>query len=243
LGHMWHWASLARELLSLPSLKINLMVSAIIAADPFFRVMTQRYYREVSRPHPKFPIVRKAQYGVAVCPLPDTPQHYLATIDPAGRRNVRKALRLGYHFSRIDYNQHLDEVTAIHQSAQLRQGRPLPDEMQAPAKPICDPPAQSPTHDFPYFGVIGPDGRLVAYAGCLIAGELCSIERVFGHSSHLSDGIVPLLIVSIAEHTMRHHPQVRYYTYGTYYGASENLRRFKRKFGFTPHKVNWKLGS
>jgi hypothetical protein len=36
-----------------------------------------------------------------------------------------------------------------------------------------------------------------------------------------------------AEYVAENHPAVKYYCYGTYFGARETMKRFKRKFGHT----------
>ena len=51
-----------------------------------------------------------------------------------------------------------------------------------------------------------------------------------------------LVIVEAARDILENYPGVKYYMYGTTYGASETLRRFKRKFRFVPTKVKWVLG-
>ncbi|MBC7701635.1 hypothetical protein [Aquabacterium sp.] len=156
------------------------------------------------------------------------------------KRNLKKALSLGYRFERIDYNQHLDDITVIHRSSKIRQGRAMPEHFfTARAPSIVDPPSTNPTHDYPYFGIFKGD-TLVAYASCLVAGELCTIETLYGHHDHQVDGVIPLLLVSMGDHLIAHHPQVLYYVYDTYFGASETMRRFKRKFLFLPHRVTWR---
>jgi hypothetical protein len=118
----------------------------------------------------------------------------------------------------------------------------MPKEFfEQPASAIEDPPSRCNVHDYPYFGVIR-DGRLYAYASCLVAGEICSIETIYGHAEHLSDGIVPLLIIGIAQYVMQNYPGVKFYGYGGYLGAGESMKRFKAKFDFKPHKVDWILG-
>ena len=68
------------------------------------------------------------------------------------------------------------------------------------------------------------------------------LEHVYGHADRQPDGVVPMLIVGIAEHLIRQRPMVKYFCYGTYFGASTTMRRFKRKFLFEPHRVDWQLG-
>lgn len=233
---------LAAELRGLPQVTINLRCAETAGNDPFFERIVRDFYREAVRRHPKFPLVRHYEYGFSVHRLSPDPADYLLAIEGAARRNYKKSCRLGYRFERIDYNEHLADVTAIVRSAPVRQGRPMPERFFThEALPSRDPPSRSPLNDYPYFGILR-DGRLYAFASCMIAGELCSIESIYGHADHLADGVVPMMIVGIAEWVATHHPGVRYYAYGTYFGATETMQRFKRKFGFIPHRARWVLG-
>jgi hypothetical protein len=228
------------ELTNLPSVSIDLMMSETLNNDPFFRQVTEHFYKTATRRHAKFRLIRQLEYGVAVSVLRNTTLTYSDRVGSTAKRNLKKALRLGYRFERIDYNQHRDDITAIHRSTKTRQGRAMPERFfTEPAPLISDPPSTNPTHDYPYFGIFHGD-TLVAYASCLVAGEICAIETIYGHDDHHANGVVPLLLVSMADHLIAHHPKVLYYVYDTYFGASETLRRFKRKFLFNPHHVTWR---
>ena len=98
-------------------------------------------------------------------------------------------------------------------------------------------------HDYPYFGIFNADNKLVAYASGIVAGELMEVEHIYGHSDFQSDGVVPMLYISIAGYVMEKFPRVKYYCYGTFFGASPSLQRFKKKFKFLPHRVSWVLKS
>jgi hypothetical protein len=177
-----------------------------------------------------------------MCRLPGTFDEYFMRVEGSARRNYKKALREGCAVRRIQFNDHLEAIREVRMSADVRQGRPMPEEYRRGlVAPSTDPPSRSPLHDYPYFGVFLGD-KMVGYAGCLVAGEVCSLEHILGHADHLAVGAVPQLIIGIAQHLYRHHPQVRYYTYGMYFGGGEGLRRFKRKFDFLPHRVDWVLG-
>ena len=67
------------------------------------------------------------------------------------------------------------------------------------------------------------------------------LATVFGHRAHQKNGVVPLLIAGIADYIYANYPGVKYYVYDKYYGASPNLRRFKKKFGFAPCVVRWRF--
>jgi hypothetical protein len=240
-GQLKRLSQTAGEISKLPVISINLMLSGTQGNDPFYQEITRRFHQNATRRHHKFPLVRQLEYGVAVCLLKDDPRAYSHRLGSTAQRNLKKALRLGYRFARIDYNQHLNAVTDIHRSAKIRQGQAMPKHFfSAKAPSIVDPPSRNPLHDYPYFGIFKND-VLVAYASCLIAGDLCAIETIYGHVDYHADGIIPLLLVSMGDYLIAHHPQVRYYAYDTYYGASETMKRLKRKFLFHPHRVSWKL--
>jgi len=197
-------------------------------------------FRAMTRRHRRFPLIRADEYGVALCRLPATFDAYFMSIEAAGRRNVKKAERAGYAFARLDCNAHLADIADIIRSAKTRHAS-MPDLPDGGLRPCANPPSRSAAHDYPYFGVTRA-GRAVAYAGCLVCGEICMIEQILGRADMQADGIVPMLIIGVARHVIRHHPLVKYYSYGLYFGANETMRRFKRKFRFEPHKVKWVLG-
>jgi hypothetical protein len=229
-----------RDLLSLPELTIDLMYRKSAANDRFFGRVVLDFYRSARKRHPKLPLVWSYRHGVAACVLPPTFDDYFVTVEGSARRNFKKARRKGYSFQRIAFNDHLDDIAEIRRSAEYRQGR-LPEGLHAePPRPCADPESRCACHDYPYFGLLR-DGKAYAYAGCLVAGELCLVEQVLGHKRHQQDGIVPMLLMSIAGYVLEHHPDVRYYAYGTYFGAGETMRRFKAKLGFLPCRVTWVL--
>lgn len=233
--------TLASEIQKLPKVSINLMLDEAHNEPTFFRDITRGFYRTAVSPHAKFPLIARMRYGVALCDLRQIQHDHYGHLDATGKRNVKKARRLGYRFEPFDFNSHLDAATRIHRSSIIRQGRPVHGWMFEEARAHRNPPSRSPLHDYPYFGIFQGD-TLVAYAACLIAGELCMIQTIYGHAQFHSDGIIPLLLTSISDHLKTHHPQVVYYAYGTYYGATPSMQRFKRKFLFEPHCVNWRLG-
>jgi ribosomal protein S18 acetylase RimI-like enzyme len=230
-----------KTIAELPKVSISLMLSRTSDNDPFFEQLVQRFYDEAMARHRRFPLIRSLQYGVALLRLPDRAADYLKIVESSARRNINKAQRLGYTFSRIDYNLRRREIAEIIRSTPFRQG-PMPTElMTGEMPPISDPTSRNPLHDYAYVG-ISKDGELRAYAGCMVAGELFAITDIYGHSAYQTEGIVPLLLSEIVNYAKAHHPQACYCMYDKYFGASQTLRRFKKKFGFLPHKVEWRLG-
>jgi hypothetical protein len=233
------WTDL-RAALSLPRIRIHLMADAARDNDPFFLDCVRRYHRDAVRRHPKLPLIRNREYGIAVCVLPADHEAYLRKIEASARRNIKKAQRLGYAFRRIDPNDWLEDLGAILRSTDTRQGK-MPDHLlEGTIARVTDPPSRSKIHDYPYFGIV-KDGHCWAYATCLVAGEMINIGDIYGHDAAKADGLVPLLISEIARYALEQHPTVRYFVYDKYFGASETLRRFKTKFDFLPHRVSWSL--
>jgi hypothetical protein len=232
-----------REFWTMPRVGINLMRDAAAKNDPFYAQLVQDFYRNARRRHPKYLIVRRMTCGIALMHLPRTFAEYFARLKSSARRNFKQAVRAGCEFRRIDFNDHWEAVREICASAYVRHGEPVPKDYQPGERVRCtDPPSRDPTHDYPYFGVF-VGGKLVAYAGCFVSGELCLVERIFGHSQWLDKSVVPFLIIEIARYLQGCHPLVKYYAYGSYFGAGETLKRFKRKFNFRPNYVTWVLDS
>ncbi len=231
------------EIRQLPEVTVHLMADRAEAKNhPFYARLVREHYRDATRRHPKFPLIRHIEWGVALCKLPATFDEYFMMVEGAARRNYKKAVRLGHHFRPIDYDDHLREIEAIHRSTTIRQG-PMPKHLMGTLEPVRNPRPLDRVHGYPAFGVFNADGVLRAYATCHIAGEICMLEDIYGDARHQSDGYVPLLYLSIGDYLLANHPEVKYFSYGTYYGASPTLRRFKRKFRFLPHRVVWKLDS
>lgn len=228
------------DVIRAPRVTIDLKLAETAGNAPFYEAAVHRVYREAQRPHPKFWLVPRMKYGVALQVLPATYEAYQKSRGKTARQNVAKARRQGYVVSRIDYNAHLDAVRTINRSTSQRQG-PMPEALlREKPRPIDDPPSRSNVHDHVYYGVFRGD-RLLAYSACLFAGEAAMITIIFGHAGHLKDGIVPLLIDGMAADAYARFPNARYYIYDMFYGGSETFRRFKRKFGFTPHVARWRL--
>lgn len=233
--------SKAKEIYDLPKVSINLMHDKTQGNDPFFAKVVSAFYKEANSRHRKFPLVRRIQYGMAVCELPKKEGAYFEKIESSARRNHRKAIREGCVFRRIRFNDHLDEIRDIWLCTDFRQGKLMPASMLAgDVRPISDPESRSTFHDYPYYGVFFED-KMVGYMGCLIAGELGGIQQIYGHSKFLTLGVVPQLLIGFAGELIKSYPSVKYMTYGNYYGAGETMQRFKRKFLMFPHKVTWIL--
>jgi hypothetical protein len=235
---------LIRDLIDMfrrPKILINLMYSDSKINDPFFAKIVLDFYNESQKLHPRLLLIKKYQFGMAFCNLPGEFSNYLKLIEPSACRNYKKAKRNKYVFNQIIFNDYLKDIQEIRQSTDIRQGKISKAFLQNNVQPCMNPISQSYIHDYPYFGVL-LNNKLVAYAGCLISGEMCMIEHIYGHYAYEKDGIVPMLIIEIVNYILTHYPKVHFYGYGTFFGAKLQMRRFKRKFGFIPYRVIWNLG-
>jgi hypothetical protein len=229
-----------RVMLEQPKVRIDLMYRETAGNDPYYARLVRDFYRDARKPHPKLPVVGRFSWGVALCRLPDRYEQYFMLVDGSARRNFKKAERAGYRFDRIDFNEHLEDIAEIRRSTTVRQG-PVPERyLKGEVKAEATPASRSSTHDYPRFGVL-QNGKLVAYASCFVAGEVCLVNNILGHAAHQEEGVMPRLIAGIAEYVYARHPKVRYFGYDTYFGASQTLRRFKKKMRFEPYRVRWVL--
>jgi len=225
----------------MPRVSVDLMCRETAANDSFYEDLVRDFHAATRKRHPKFPLVKMDEFGVALADLPKSFDEYFMMIEASARRNFKKAKRKGYKFKRIDYNAFLDDVREIWQSTDVRQGRMPEKFLKGEVSPSSNPPSRTNTHDYPYFGVVLGD-KLVSYAGCVVSGEICMIEQLYGHADHHAEGVVPMLIIGIAGYVIDNFPCVKYYGYENFLGAGRNLRRFKKKFKFLPYHVKWVLG-
>jgi hypothetical protein len=229
-----------KELRSLPLVEINLMHDKTKDNDPFYARVVREFHASANRRHPRYLVIRQRSHGVALCNLPAKFDDYYMLLESSARRNHKKAIREGCSFTRINFNDHLDDVRKIWRSTDTRQGQ-MPDHMlRGDVQPVTDPPSKTHFHDYPYYGIFF-ENQLIGYAGCLVAGEYCGVEQIYGHADHLTRGAVPQLFIGIAQDLYKSYPQVKYFSYGTFFGAGETMRRFKKKFQFYPHRVRWIL--
>src|SRR4051794_29257746 len=111
------------EFLSLPYVTVNLMYDQTPQNDPFYARVVKGFYKEAQALHPKFLFAaRRYEHGFALCPLPAAFDDYFMRIEASARRNYKKAVKLGYQFRRINYNDHLEDIRDIWLSTPVRQG-------------------------------------------------------------------------------------------------------------------------
>lgn len=188
--------------------------------------------------HPKMPLVRKKAVGVALVNTSDfeNEEAYLKSVN--GKNSAayftRKAVRSGYEFKQFDANDYIDAIHDIHWSSEQRQGKRLSANYE---QKITSYPTN---YNHVYFGVFQED-KLVAYCWCVVSGELQLMSRIMGHSQHLNAGIMYMLVTRLIGEVIQSSKQVKYVMYDTMFGASDGIKMFKKRCGFSPFRVKWTL--
>ena len=193
-------------------------------------------YRNYTKPHPRFKIIRHKTIGVALVDLADFPSRdaYLEHIKGKnqGGYHTKRARSRGYVVRDIDRNDHIDDIHAINTSLDTRQGRPLDK------KYVDKPQRFDKQKHFRYWGVFNRQGKLVAYATLGIYGNFASFSQMMGIRNN--DGIMHLLL-SEAICRLIEEREVRYVMYDTFFGAQTGLRNFKTILGFRPYRASYTL--
>jgi hypothetical protein len=193
-------------------------------------------YRYFTRPHPRYKIIRNKTMGVALVDFErysGTPA-YLEEIQGKNRGgwHAKRARSRGYVCTEIERNDHIDAIHAINTSLDERQGRPMDQNYLKKITRFERKPHYS------YFGVLNPEGRLVAYANIARYGNFSSFDQLIGIRNN--DGIMHLMIVEIITRLLEER-QVDYVMYDTFFGAQPGLQQFKRILGFQPYRAKYTL--
>jgi len=198
----------------------------------------RRAHRLFTRRHVRYKIIGNKTLGVALIDLRafnGQPAAYLATVKRSGHAGPqsKKAAARGYHLRRIDRNQHIDAIHAIHMSSDERQGRPMDAFYHA------RPDAYDDEADWESHGVFDADGRLAAYCSMARYGNFVATDQLMGYKNQ--DGIMYLLLSAIVCRLIEE-GEVDWFMYDTYLGAKPGLRDFKRRVGFQPYRARYLLG-
>jgi len=195
-------------------------------------------YRTFTAPHPKFPLVQRKSFGVALRDL-DVPLERIFDGPRFAhfRRKVRRAERAGYCVARLDPRQYLDQIMHIHKSSTTRQGRAMQAtylDLQKVMDYLAKPGR--------WYGVLDRSGVLRAYCHLPIIGECCYYSRILGDAQRLGDGIMYLLVdrtIREMHHCRGRDGYPRWVMYDMFLGGTEGLRTFKIRSGFCPERVAW----
>jgi hypothetical protein len=221
---------LARELLRADPVEIRLNPDEV----------GRSFHALVTRRHRRYPFIRAKSFGLALFPVPEKGARlYTGKKFQAVRTNSNKARGLGYTVRRIDPAAHIDEMLAIHASAETRQGKSMNADYLDRDKVAAFVQA-NPGH---WYGAFDKDGRLVAYCFVLTPGEVFLFSRLLGDAKDLPNGVMWLLlsrIVEILQNELEVAPGRQLWCmYDTYIGGDNGLREFKKLLGFRPCRCNF----
>jgi hypothetical protein len=193
-------------------------------------------YHAFTKPHPRYRLIKNKTVGIALIDLRKfkTPADYLDTVrkrDFAGY-HARRCIARGYQVRDIDRNCFIDEIHAINNSAETRQGRPMDDIYRTKVTSFEDYP------NYGYVGVMDNREQLLGYCNFAVLGNFAATERLIGYKNN--DGFMYLLLTEIIC-SLIEKKTVNYLMYDTYLGAQPGLRNFKRKLGFSPYLVRYSL--
>ncbi|VXA92730.1 conserved hypothetical protein [Massilia sp. 9I] len=193
-------------------------------------------YRSYTKPHPRFKIIGHKTIGAALIDLSQFPDReaYLEHIKGKnqGGYHAKRARSRGYVVRDIDRKVHVDDIYEINTSLDTRQGRPMDQKYLDKQERFED------QQHFRYWGVLHPEGKLVAYATLGIYGNFASFSQMMGIRNN--DGIMHLLL-SEAICRLIEEREVRYVMYDTFFGAQPGLRNFKTILGFRPYRASYTL--
>jgi len=218
-----------RELLRMPVARLH-FDSRI---DPEDIPKTYRYY---TRRHPRYKIIGNKTMGAALIDLGrfEGPPGYLDHIQGKNRGawHAKRARSRGYVCTEIERNEHIDAIHAINTSLEERQGRPMDQKYREKVTHFERQP------HFDYYGVLSPEGKLVAYANIGHYGNFSAFSQLIGIRNN--DGIMHLMMVDIVTRLLEQ-KRVRYVMYDTFFGAQPGLQQFKRILGYQPYRVKYSL--
>jgi hypothetical protein len=195
-------------------------------------------YDAFTRRHARWRLIQSHRWGVALLHVPDTFEAYLSGPERSHlRREYNRALRAGFTFERIDPLERIDEIMAIHRSADERQGEPIHPAYldEGKVRAYLGRAAE-------VFGVVDGDGILRAYLCLRTCGQVACIERLLGHADVLRQGVMWVLVAGTVRAVVDRRGlagQPTWLMYDMFPGAQPGLRRFKRWMGLEPYRVSW----
>lgn len=215
------------EMLTYPCIKIRLHGSN-----------QEKLYRYVTKRHPRYWLFQNKKWGAALLRFPeDFGSYYQGTGRNMVRSGCNRALKLGFVARCFDPLEYLDDIFAINQSTISRQNRPMDPSYTTMDKIVKF--IKEENRD--WFGVFNNRVELRAYLCYEICGEIAFLIRTLGHFNDLEDGIMKLLFTEVIRNLVleKQSRDLQWFMYGTFPGASEGLRFFKRYLGFKPYNVKW----
>lgn len=200
-------------------------------------------YKYFNKRHPKFLLIRNKSIGACLLEKPSTIDDYTTgKLKQILRTNSNKAQKLGYYFDCFDIkNKKIqDEILKINNSGGLiRQGRDMNPSYLDINKVI------EAAKDKKLCGIFNKDGILKAYLYLIEAGDFVIVSRILGDADANNDGIMYLMVLSLIKEWINNKQFFKfdpnYLFYDTWFGAKDGLKEFKKRLGFIPYRVKYKI--
>jgi hypothetical protein len=220
-------------------LRLSMQLSTLPVARLFFRQQPnpepiRAAYKHFTGRHPKYKVFRNRSMGMALLDLSRFGNSF-AYMEAVGERGHagpqgRKATLRGYRVREIDRRAHLDAIADINRFPEQRQGRPLD-----PASPLL---AGGDHGHLRCYGAFDKLGRLVAYCHVGFFGNFAAAEELVGYKNR--DGVMYLMLTEIICQLIDE-GKLEYFMYDAFLGARAGARKFKRRLGFEPYRVRYRL--
>jgi hypothetical protein len=194
-------------------------------------------YKAFTARHRRFKMTSAKKWGVALLPLPESGDAYLASVSRLVRRQRTKALSLGYRHLELPPGERIDQILAVNRSVPDRQGRPMDSIYVERERVVASIGARPLIH-----AIVDSDGTLQAYADLIDLGGAFTFSYLIGHADHLGDGIMYLLVAEIVRtcvEARRPDGSPAWLMVDTFWGARPGLANFKERTGFRPYTVDW----
>nr|WP_267498738.1 hypothetical protein [Massilia sp. IC2-278] len=217
------------------------IVTLPVARLHFYRRIHPEHIGQIhaafTKPHARFKFIGNKTLGIALINLGrflGRNSNYLETVKRDGHAGPqsKKAASRGYQFRRIDRNQHVDEIHAIHTSSLERQGRPMDAHYLVKEESFDD------DSHYECYGTFDSEGRLAAYCCMGRYGNFAATDKLMGYKNQ--DGAMYLLLLKIICQLIDER-RLEYFMYDTYLGAKPGLQDFKRRLGFRPYRAIYTL--
>jgi hypothetical protein len=192
-------------------------------------------YYNLTRPHPKYKIIRHKSIGVALLDLKsygnasDYHTSMQCTHSPAPR-HAKRAQGRGFSVREFDRNTCVDEIHDIHTSLDIRQGRPLD------AQYLVKQASYENLPNYRCYGAFDRNGRLHAYCHYGYYGNFAAFDRLIGYRSN--EGAMHLLVMQVIAGLIEER-RFDFLMYDTFFGAQPGMKSFKSQLGFTPYRVRY----
>jgi hypothetical protein len=180
--------------------------------------------------------LREGYETCSVMPIPETLAEWRDAHRTA-RKRAKKCRELGYRLTYGKRHQFADDILAINTSTPVRQKRPMsPGYSERPSE-TPDPVWSCHRHSVHPYGVISPEGRLVAYLWLYRSGQLALVSQILGHADHLENGIMYLLWDGMI--AFESIDPDGFIVYNRHDSGTEGLRFYKQRVGLEETEVAW----